>query len=155
MEYLPLSKLFYKDKEQYDKIYMERFHSEYTTHLDFDINGNQAFFVKAPSLYSKTIDIYKTDKRIKESRNALPEKAIDQFALRCLVDEIVLTNDIEGVYSSRREINSILSELKTKSKGRRYFGLVQKYLLLSKILISPLKLAKIFGTCITTLFFLK
>ena len=132
MEYLPLSKLFYKDKEQYDKIYMERFHSEYTTHLDFDINGYQAFFVKAPSLYSKTIDIYKTDKRIKELRNALPEKAIDQFALRCLVDEIVLTNDIEGVYSSRREINSILSELKTKSKGRRYFGLVQKYLLLSK-----------------------
>ncbi len=71
MEYLPLSKLFYKDKEQYDKIYMERFHSEYTTHLDFDINGYQTFFVKAPSLYSKTIDIYKTDKRIKELRNAL------------------------------------------------------------------------------------
>ena len=49
-----------------------------------------------------------------------------------LVDEIVKTNDIEGVYSSRREINSVLSELETKSHGKRFMGLVQKYLMLQK-----------------------
>ena len=130
MDYLSLSKVFYKDKEHYEQIYKERFNSDYTIHLNFLINGYPAFFVKAPSLYSKTIDIYKTDKRIKELRYKLPGKAIDQFALRCLVDEIILTNDIEGVYSSRREINSVLTELKTKSKGKRYWGLVQKYLML-------------------------
>lgn len=130
MEYKSLSKLFYSDKDNYEKEYQNRYNSEYAVHIDFSINDYPAFFILEPSLYHKTIDIYKTDKRIKELRHILPEKAIDHFALRCLIDEIILTNDIEGVYSSRREINSVLSELKTKSQGKRYMGLVQKYLML-------------------------
>lgn len=132
MKYKSLDKIFYTDKSDYEKIYQERFESEYAVHLDFSINGYPAFFILDPSLYSKTVDIYRTDKRIKELRYKLPKKAIEQFALRCLVDEIILTNDIEGVYSSRREINSVLSELKVKSRGKRYAGLVQKYLMLQK-----------------------
>lgn len=85
-----------------------------------------------PEFITKIRDIYKTDKQIKALRDSLPEKAIDHFAIRCLVDEIVKTNDIEGVYSSRREINSVLSELETKSHGKRFMGLVQKYLMLQK-----------------------
>lgn len=130
MSYQPLSKLFYSDREHYEEIYQSRFNSECTTHIDFDINGSPAFFVLDPSLHRKTIEIYKTDKRVKQLRDDLPEVAISQFTIRSLVDEIVLTNDIEGVYSSRREINSILSELQTKNKRKRYFGLVQKYLML-------------------------
>ena len=121
MEYKSLSKLFYSDKESYEKIYQSRFNNEQTVHLNFEVSGFPAFS-----------DIYKTDKSIKALREKLPEKAIDQFALRCLIDEIILTNDIEGVFSSRREINSVLSELKTKSRGKRYSGLVQKYLMLQK-----------------------
>lgn len=130
MAFTSLSKLFYTDKDNYEKTYKNRFNNEYTVHLDFSVNGYPAFFVPEPSFYQKIVDIYKTDKRIKELRHILPEKAIEHFALRCLIDEIVLTNDIEGVFSSRREINSILSELKTKSQGKRYMGLVQKYLML-------------------------
>ncbi len=130
MEYISLSKLFYKDKNNYDNIYQDRFKSENSIHIDFAVSGFPAFFVLDPSLYSKTVDIYKTDKRIKQLRDSLPKIAIHQFAQRCLIDEIVLTNDIEGVYSSRREINSVLTELKTKSHGKRYMGLVQKYLML-------------------------
>ncbi len=125
-----LSKLYYKDRNNYKEIYEKRFNSENAIHIDFSVNGFPAFFVLEPSIYSKTIDIYKTDKRIKKLRDLLPEQAINQFAFRCLIDEIILTNDIEGVYSSRREINSVLSELKTKSRGKRYSGLVQKYMLL-------------------------
>lgn len=132
MEYQPLSKLFYSDREHYEEIYHTRFNSEYATHIDFEINGFSAFFVLDPSLHSKMINIYRTDKRIKELVFKLPGIAIQQFTMRSLVDEIVLTNDIEGVYSSRREINSILSELKVKSegKGKRFRGLVQKYVML-------------------------
>ena len=132
MQYKFLSKLFYSDKENYDKIYKERYNSEYSVHLDFSIHDNPAFFLLNPIFLQKSINIYKTDKRIRVLRNMLPEKAIDHFAIRCLVDEIVLTNDIEGVYSSRREINSILSELETKSHGKRFMGLVQKYLMLQQ-----------------------
>ena len=132
LEYKSLSKLFYSDKESYEKIYQSRFNNEQTVHLNFEVSGFPAFFVPDSSFFQIFTDIYKTDKSIKALREKLPEKAIDQFALRCLIDEIILTNDIEGVFSSRREINSVLSELKTKSRGKRYSGLVQKYLMLQK-----------------------
>ena len=132
LEYKSLNKLFYSDRENYEKIYNERYKSDYAVHLDFTIHKNPAFFVIIPEFVAKIRDIYKTDKQIKALRDSLPEKAIDHFALRCLVDEILKTNDIEGVYSSRREINSVLSELETKSQGKRFIGLVQKYLILQK-----------------------
>lgn len=132
LEYKSLNKLFYSDRENYEKIYNERYKSDYAVHLDFTIHNSPAFFVIIPEFVAKIRDIYKTDKQIKALRDSLPEKAIDHFALRCLVDEILKTNDIEGVYSSRREINSVLSELETKSQGKRFIGLVQKYLILQK-----------------------
>ena len=129
MAYEPLSKLYYTSKE-YEEVYEKRYNSENAIHIDFAVNGFPAFVVLDNSLFGKAVDIYKTDKRIKKLRDSLPKKAIRQFTVRCLIDEIILTNDIEGVYSSRREINSILSELETKSRGKRYMGLVQKYLML-------------------------
>ncbi len=132
MSYQSLAKLFYSDKDHYEEIYQERFDSKYATKINFEINGSQAFFVLEPSLHHKIISIYKADKRIKKLRDELPGVAISHFTIRSLVDEIVLTNDIEGVYSSRREINSILSELETKNRRKRFKGLVQKYLMLQK-----------------------
>ena len=132
MSYQSLAKLFYSDKDHYEDIYQERFDSKYATKINFEINGSQAFFVLEPSLHHKIISIYKADKRIKKLRDELPGVAISHFTIRSLIDEIVLTNDIEGVYSSRREINSILSELETKNRRKRFKGLVQKYLMLQK-----------------------
>ena len=132
MSYQSLAKLFYSDKDHYEDIYQERFDSKYATKINFEINGSQAFFVLEPSLHHKIISIYKADKRIKKLRDKLPGVAISHFTIRSLIDEIVLTNDIEGVYSSRREINSILSELETKNRRKRFKGLVQKYLMLQK-----------------------
>lgn len=132
MSYQSLAKLFYSDKDHYEDIYQKRFDSKYATKINFEINGSQAFFVLEPSLHYKIISIYKADKRIKKLRDELPGVAISHFTIRSLIDEIVLTNDIEGVYSSRREINSILSELETKNRRKRFKGLVQKYLMLQK-----------------------
>lgn len=132
MSYQSLAKLFYSDKDHYEEIYQERFDSKYATKINFEINGSQAFFVLEPSLHYKIISIYKADKRIKKLRDELPGVAISHFTIRSLIDEIVLTNDIEGVYSSRREINSIISELETKNRRKRFKGLVQKYLMLQK-----------------------
>lgn len=43
----------------------------------------------------------------------------------------MLTNDIEGVYSSRREISEVLDSLSKRVGKRRFRGLVQKYVMLS------------------------
>ena len=85
-----------------------------------------------PEFITKIRDIYKTDKQIKALRDSLPEKAIDHFAIGCLVDEIVKTNDIEGVYSSRREINSVLSNWKQRATGSVLWGLCKNILCCKK-----------------------
>lgn len=127
MGYTTLSDLYYKDTAAYEEQYQARYNSEYTVHLDFDVAGHQAFFVQTPEVYSILTDILRMNKAVSNLCTALPGAAIKQFSRRCLIDEIVLTNSIEGVRSTRKEISDILDELETKSKGKRFYGLVKKY----------------------------
>lgn len=127
MSYIALSKLFYQNKATYEETYKERFESEYAVHLDFDIKGSPAFFTATPEIYKMLTDILRMNSAVSNLCGALPGAATHQFSRRCLIDEIVLTNSIEGVRSTRKEISDILDELESKSKGKRFYGLVQKY----------------------------
>lgn len=127
MEYQLLQKVYYKNRSDYEQIYQSRFNSEYAVHLDFGIKSAPAFFIQTPEIISMLIDILKMNHAVSNLCRVLPGAAIAQFSRRCLVDEIVLTNSIEGVRSTRKEIRDILDELKTAGKGKRFYGLVQKY----------------------------
>lgn len=130
MDYPILSKLYYQSKELYEETYEKRFNSEYATHLNFDIKGAKAFFVKTPEIYGELAEVLRINHAVSNLCSLLPGAAIDQFFRRCLIDEIVLTNSIEGVRSTRKEISDILDELEEKSKGQRFYGLVHKYYML-------------------------
>ena len=132
MEYVTLNKLYYKDNSEYERIYNERFNSEYAHHIDFKIGDNSAFFLVTPYIHNMMIDIHKIDKRVYALCEELPRKAIKQFSLRCLIDEIILTNNIEGVHSTRREISNVIENLGKDDKNARFKGLVQKYVTLRK-----------------------
>lgn len=67
------------------------------------------------------------DKAVDAVANTLPQLAISQFTSKCLIDEILLTNNIEGVHSTRKEIGEILQDLSTRDKRNRFVGLVAKY----------------------------
>ena len=127
MEYPILSELYYKDREAYKTLYEKRYQSEYAIHLDFQVNGNNVFFIQTPEINRMLTDILRMNTAGSNLCSILPGAAIGQFSRRCLIDEIVLTNSIEGVRSTRKEISDILDELEEKSKGKRFFGLVQKY----------------------------
>ncbi len=132
MEYTLLSHLYYEQKEKYQEIYEKRFHSEFTTHLPFKIHENEAFYCLCPQILDMQIAIMQADKSIRELCRLLPAAALQQFATRCLIEEIVQTNHIEGVYSTRREINGVLKNLREGGPKRRFFGLVAKYNLLGE-----------------------
>lgn len=132
MPYDTLEKISYRQPGQYDAIYETRFHDPETVHLDFEINGNPAFIVQNGELYRMLLIIQKIDKRVQLLCRDLPGAALQQFAQKCLVDEIVLTNDIEGVNSTRREISEVLEQIGSKSGRRRFYGLVRKYLMLQE-----------------------
>lgn len=138
MSYVILQKLYYSNQQAYEAAYNERFHSEYAHHIDFHIAEFPAFFVTTPEIQKRMLSIRKVDKKVFALCRSLPPKAIEQFSLRCLIDEIVLTNNIEGVHSTRREINGVLTTLAQHDKRARFQGLVRKYLMLQEKELLPL-----------------
>ena len=136
MAYKDLKTLYYGNNENYAKEYMNRFNSEETIKLNFFIGEKQAFFIQNAEVWKIAFNIANLDKKIGILCSALPGVAINQYSRKCLIDEIVITNKIEGVHSSRKEIGEALdileSQSKNKGKHRRFLSLVNKYLKLIK-----------------------
>lgn len=131
MSYRLLKEFYYSDKPEYEKEYADRFGSPYARHLDFDVHGYPAFFLITPDIHEAITKILRMDRRVQNLKDALPGKATEQFSMKCLIDEIMLTNSIEGVHSTRREISDIIQEM-DKAKNTRFNGLVKKYWMLTQ-----------------------
>ncbi len=131
MSYVLLSHLFYKDKEEYTALYNQRISSEATQKLPIKIGEHTAFYCLCPEIHTISLKIMQLDKEIGKIKALLPSAALLQFTKKCLIDEIKLTNDIEGVYSTRRELISVLNEMDKKGKKKRFHGLLNKYTMLA------------------------
>ena len=130
MTYLDLRKAFHDTAQDADQLYDRRFNDERTWHLKTSIAGSPAFVYMAPEIYEALLEAAQIDKDILRLEAALPQRALDSYRDSCLIDEIVLTNEIEGVHSTRREIGEVLERLKQNDRRGRFFGIVQKYALL-------------------------
>jgi len=132
MSYQELKKLYYGNSEKYAQEYLTRFHSDKAIQIEFQIGENQGFFLQNSEVLTLAFRIAKLDKEIGKLCDALPGIATNQYSKKCLIDEIVITNKIEGVHSSRKEIGEALDvlEAQSKSKGKhqRFISLVNKYL---------------------------
>lgn len=131
LEYILLEKLYYKDKQKYENEYLNRFNSISTVKLNIEINKNQAFFIMTPEIINQIIKIYEVNNELNDMTKILPGIALNQYIKKCLIDEIVLTNEIEGVISTRRDINEILEDVKHTEEHKRLLGLVNKYMKLN------------------------
>lgn len=127
-----LYKLFYADSSAFNAEYDKRFNDENTIHLDIKIGEYSAFVCESAEIFKLIISIERTNNSINRICSNLPGIALSQFQQRCLIDEIVLTNNIEGVHSTRKEISEILQDLSKNNKRGRFVGLVKKYVLLMK-----------------------
>ena len=129
--YESLRKLYYGNENAYKAAYQARYASPQAVHLDFPIGGRPGFFVQEQEVISEMYAILRLDKRISALCSVLPGLALQQYSRRCLIDEIVITNNIEGVYSSRKEINDALAVLEEQSARQerrpRFYGMVSKY----------------------------
>lgn len=127
-----LKALFHMGVKDYKEEYEYRYNDENTIHLPVNIGDNTAFICQTPEIYKRIISIERLDKNVSELYFSFPDIAIDQFTTRCLIDEILLTNDIEGVHSTRKEIGEILQDLSTHNKRNRFVGLIAKYVMLER-----------------------
>ena len=130
--YKDLRKIFSYDEDAAEQVYEKRFNSEFSHHLDLKISGHEAFYIETPDITKMLSDIAKLDKAVYKYTNSLPDIAIEHLLKQFLIDEIKATNDIEGVYSSRKEINKVLESLETKKKDTKFLGLIKTYYYLTK-----------------------
>ncbi len=130
MKYESLSKLYYKDPELFKQEYTQRKNSFCSTPLDFKIHGNDAFYVTMPEFVTTTARLYKKLSLIDQLCVSMPAAAYDFYVRNCLIDEIILSNDIEGVRSTRKEILHVLNRSENTPKKKRFEGMVWKYALL-------------------------
>lgn len=128
MDYKLLKNIFYSDPEGYNTEYINRLSSPSTIKFDIEINNNKAFLMVIPELFNKLYLINTLNNKLNDITHKLPPIALEQYIKKCLIDEIVMTNEIEGVVSTRRDIFEVLELTKYDDKHKRLLGLVTKYL---------------------------
>ena len=134
MDYHILKKYRYTNRNQFESIYSSRYKNELVLHYDFEIHGFPCFSLPTTEILNLTSRIYKLTQTLIYLKSKLPQIALEQYTQTCLVDEVKLTNEIEGVNSTRREIQDILNTQSITKKNMRLYGLVQKYNLLKTML---------------------
>lgn len=127
MNYKKLLTLSYTDEKEYQEVYKSRINSESTTLLDFEISGNQAFYVITQEILMLVTKIASVDKDLGRKMTLLPNIAIQQYTRQILIDEIKQTNDIENVFSTKKQIKDTLSKIEKNSFKGRFNGLIRKY----------------------------
>lgn len=133
MSYKSLYKLYVmNDTSTFNDIYTKKFNSFATIKFDLLINENQSFFTYDSEIMSIVSKINSLNYRLNEIFENLPDIAKDQYMRKSLVDEIHYTNQIEGVISTRKDINDLITEIEKKVTTRnRFEGIVNKYLMLT------------------------
>ena len=133
MSYKSLYKLYVmNDTTTFNDIYSNRFNSSATIKFDLLINENQSFFTYDREIMAIVSKINSLNFRLNEIFETLPDIAKEQYMRKSLIDEIHYTNKIEGVISTRKDINDLITEIETKATTRnRLEGIINKYLMLT------------------------
>ena len=129
MSYSSLYKIFVSnDHSTFEKIYQNRMLSESTIKLNLLINNYPAFIFLHSEIINLLYKIREMDKKVEIAFNKLPDVAKIQFVKMSLIQEIEMTHFIEGVISTKKEINDILEDVESKNENvNRIKGIVNKY----------------------------
>ena len=121
------------------KEYEYRLNGESSIKTNLTINPNErdhkslikypVFFVITPGMYKMSEEIKKHSDTIRSLSDKLPNIASDQFFYKTLENELLSTNEIEGVRSTRKEVSdAILSAITSDNTSNRFHSLAYIYL---------------------------
>lgn len=140
MEYIQLKKLFHINESECSELYLRRFNGETTKRLGITLNnGFECFYLINSEILSLIDKIYAINtwmEKIMASED-FPLAAKNCLIVTSLVEEIKSSNQMEGIYSTRKELKDMIVENKT-GKYNRFYGMVNKYHKLWKNNFDPL-----------------
>lgn len=136
MPYQKLLTLFHKDEEKWNNEYFSLFNAPTTRHIDIPICQYQsthtfpAFFYYTEEIANILSDITQELISLTKITCKLPNIALGHFTKSCLIEEIQSSNDIEGVRSTKKEINTAIDEQSNEEnkKKTRLWSIVNKYM---------------------------
>lgn len=117
MPYEELSKLFYKDGSQ-DRYRVnsekarERLSAESTFRSGIVFNEDELFLAMPRELSVIIERVLRRERKASAAFKALPPIARGAFTRSLIIDEVVCSNGIEGVRSTRRQVSDVLDEVK-------------------------------------------
>ena len=139
MPYQSLAKLFYADTspDRYaanESLAQKRLEAESTFRTGMITPNGELFLAVPRELSLLNEQVLRYERRISQNLRTLPPVARAALVRGLVVDEVVSTNELEGVHSTRRQINDILqADIASDSPrmDRRFRELVRLYLNLS------------------------
>ncbi|ADC49319.1 Fic protein family with putative regulatory function [Alkalihalophilus pseudofirmus OF4] len=145
MKYEKLSKIFYKDGEQFFEKEIERRKNCYGSYLtSLSIQGfrkgrllNETynlFYVNTHKLMVLNNQVLLNSSKITTLVSKLPPYVIEPYFQKLIVNEAQSNNEIEGIRSTKKQLKEVLNDLsKPDSKHKRFRGLMKTYFFISKI----------------------
>lgn len=119
-KYLTLSRMFHQNESDGKELYQKRLKDDNTCLLRLDPDA-EPFFVCINNEISCLVEkIWKVNSRLQKLTGRIPARSI--LLQSALYLEIVLSNEIEGIHSSRK----MLKEAAQKSSGR-FYGQISQY----------------------------
>lgn len=136
MDYL--FKVYYKDRDNYNKIYKDRLHFETTLKSNLIIRPYktdeqyQLYYIYNNNTSAYIDQIRNNDNVLNNLKDSLPGIAKNAFLVDIISSELISSNKLEGVETNREEIvdttRTILN--KNKPKSKRLSSMISSYILL-------------------------
>jgi len=120
--------LYYKDEKKYYAVLAGRQAGECTVRLPVQLHGAQAFYCCVPELVDLIGRIYRLNSAISAIWNGIPESPQHRYFSKALINEVMWSNDVEGIHSSRQELRAAFDAATEQNRRETKFaGIVSGY----------------------------
>ena len=130
MGYESLKHIYYANEGKHSAAYKQRFHDAGTLHFHINIkqyNRKKSFsaFMCCNCEIDKLLeDIFIEHSRLLSLLPNIPRVVLNQFYMLCIVDEVKASNNIEGIRSTRNELQKAMENMESNS---RFASTLNKY----------------------------
>lgn len=139
MAYKPLSKLFYMDasSDRYknnEELAAARLGADASFRLGVTTGAGELFLAVPHELSVLNERVLRMERKVSLSLNSMPPVARGSLIRDLVINEVVSTNELENIHSTRRQINEVLEDAGGEGESlavRRFRELAKLYLGLS------------------------
>ena len=120
MAYATLEKLFYADGssdryQNHELLLQQRLESESTFRTGIHLDTGELFLAVPRELSLMNEQVLRRERKVSALWRSLPTAALGAYIRTLIMDEVVCSNEIEGVHSTRRDIELALEETQRRS----------------------------------------